>query len=149
MTFFTKNSIYFEILMILGFLAAIILGHSWAIYLTLGLLAAIYFLVAVNLSKTTEGNFVFGIIRITGVSCAIAVCGILFRLVEWPGSDILLIIGMTALILSVFLAVISILKNSENAVFLRMPIIKAMIYVGLIAVLLLFPQISALPSPVS
>ena len=142
MGFIVKNSLVFEVILILGFAASIIFVQYWGVTASLGILAMLYFLVGLKEESESTSFLVIALIRVFGVSYAIAVVGILFQLIDLPGADSLLITGLSALVLSVFVSMFAVLSNNENSDYLKAKILRGMALAIFIALLLLFPGIN-------
>ena len=142
MNFLVKNSIVFEIILALGFIVSLILGQYWGVFASLILIAFLYFLLG-YVEKSESGNLMIAILmKVFGIANAVTVVGILFQLIDLPGSYNLLVIGLTSLVIAVFASMIMILSNSENSTYLKAKVLRGMALAIFAALLLLFPGIN-------
>ena len=136
---FSKLYVPLEILLAAAVITGIIMGMEWIISLSLILMALLYFLGMSIKPEDFDHSFSLIIGKVFGFSYAIAAISIMFRALRFGGADTFLIIGLSSLILSVFIGVIMMLSNNTLAVYLRPKIIRGIIYTAIVAVLRFFP----------
>ena len=145
MNFLSKNSIVFEIILGLGFIVSLFLGEPWqywGVLTSLLLLALVYFLLGLQGSSESGNVMILALTKIFGVANAVTVAGILFQLIDLPGHQTLLIVGLATLIIAVFASMIMILTNSENSTYLKARVLRGMAIAIFAALMLLFPGIN-------
>jgi len=81
--------------------------------------------------------------RILGVSLSVTVIGIYFALLHFPGAKAMLTIGITAVVVSLILILVEILRKSETANLVKFSVIRGLVISILAALILYFTDFNA------
>lgn len=142
---FLKNHSKIEAVLLSIVVVAIIIRPSVLGAGSLLLIISLSTLAMVNIFKSFEeikefnhSNEIF-VKKINGLGAAVAIIGILFRLLNWPGSNQMLIVGSVSMLAVVIMGVLLIAKYKEKSIITYKNLIKSLLILAVGATLLLTP----------
>lgn len=132
-----ESILTFIFLLVMGLKMGTKLNVNVFLVLTLLTLANLYFFNAFSVHENASGMEIF-LNKIIAIFCSASVIGILFRILHWPGYEIMLPISCIALILSLAGILYLKSKKKEVKVFDQRTIIRivTIVAVGLIMLLM-------------
>ena len=107
------------------------------------LLGVLYFFSAYFAATPGISGFATFSKRLLGVSLSVAIIGIYFAFLNFPGAKAILTIGVTTTVISLILLLIEILRKSETANLVKFAVIRGLVISILAALILYFTDFNA------